>query len=328
MRRSERLLVLVLTRRCDRRCGFCPQAFEESDMAESVLDAALEGLLPRLAAPARVKLFGGEPLLRPDLVARALDLVAARAPGTPVELPTHGGGLAAAAAALAGRDGLEVFVSRPDPRAARLAGVVHNFLIPPGEAPERTARRLLDARRAGFTRFNVLPAYFAAWTPPQLGRLDEAFARLAGIVARLAAAGRPVEIVNLERAGSTPLYNDGLVVDVDGEVYSSNLVLTAAAAPRRGLLRLGRVQEPGRLAARPPSDAARVLEESFPPEVLAATRAADAALTRFCRGLEGAGVRPGTRGCGARPSAGLRSARPAPRGRRRRPCPTARRRSR
>lgn len=283
--RSERLLVLVLTRRCDRKCGHCPQGFEDADMSEGTLDAALDGLVPRLAAPARVKLFGGEPLLRPDLVRRAVERLAALAPGTAVELPTHGRGLPAAAGLLSRHPEVEVFVSRPHPAAARVRGVVHSFLIPPGEAPAMTARRLATARRLGFSRFNVLPAYFVPWTPAQLAGLAEAFAGLRLMLARWSAAGRPAEVVNLARRGATPLYNDGLVVDTDGKVYSSNLILAEAVRPHRRRLLLGDALEPGRLAARPAADASRVLSESFPAAVLASTRAVDAALTAFCRGL-------------------------------------------
>lgn len=283
--RSARLLVLVLTRRCDRNCGYCPQGFDDADMAEGVLDAAIDGLMPRLASPARVKLFGGEPLLRPDLVARALERLASAAPGTKVELPTHGKGLPAVESLLARHPEVEVFVSRPHPWAARLPGVVHNFLIPPGEAPAMTARRLALARRLGYARFNFLPAYFVPWTPAQLKGLGAAFAGLALVLRRWAAAGRPAEVVNLARVGSTPLYNDGIVVDADGEVYNSNLILAEAVRPHRRRLRLGDVLDPGRLAARPSADTAQVLQDSFSPEIMASTRAADAALTAFCRSL-------------------------------------------
>lgn len=254
-------------------------------MAEGTLDAALDGLLPRLAAPARVKLFGGEPLLRPDLVTRAIDRLAALAPGTAVELPTHGGGLSAVAALLSRRPEVEVFVSRPNPLAARLPRAVHNFLIPPGEAAAATARRLALARRLGFSRFNFLPAYFVLWTPAQLKGLAAAFSALRLVLGRWSAAGRPVEVVNLARRGSTPLYNDGLVVDTDGEVYNSNLILAGAVRPHRRRLHLGQVLDPGRLALRPAADAAEVLGDSFSAEVLASTRAADAALTEFCLAL-------------------------------------------
>lgn len=307
--RRERLLVLVLTRRCDRRCAHCPQSFSDLDMEPAVLDAAVRGLRPLLAEPARVKLFGGEPLLRADLAERAVDLLAATAPGTPVELPTNGRNLPGAAGFLARRPEVEVFVSRPLALGGRLRGAVHNFLLPPGESPERTARRFMDARRRGYKRFNFLPAYFTAWTPERLKGLDASFDLLASIVRRLSAAGRPVEVVNLSRQGSTPLYNDGLTVDADGTVYASNLVLAEAVFPRRERLRLGRVEEPGLLRESPPSTPEEVLRDSFPEEVLRATRAADAALTRFCLSLEESPVSPSRTGCGARSGGGTSFAR-------------------
>lgn len=282
--RNEKLLVLVLTRRCERRCGYCPQSFDDADMSEGVLDASLD-LLPRLSGPVRLKLFGGEPLLRPDLVKRALSRAAVLSPGISVELPTHGKGLPAIAALLARMPQVEVFVSRPDPLAARLRGVVHNFLIPPGEAPASTARRLLLARKRGYDRFNFLPAYFVPWTPAQLAGLTRCFSAVRLVLDRWAKAGKPAVVVNLSRVGSTPLYNDGLVVDTDGEVYNSNLILAAAVRPHRGRLRLGRVLEPEGLTARPSADATQVLRDSFPADVLASTRAVDAELTAFCRGL-------------------------------------------
>lgn len=283
--RTESLLVLTLTRRCDRRCGFCPQEFAERDMSEAVLDAALEGLLPRLAAPRRLKLFGGEPLLRPDLAARALERAARLAPEAPVELNTHGGGLAEAEGLLSRHPRLELFVSRPLPEAARVPGAVHNFLLPPDETLPRTIERFLAARAAGFTRFNFLPAYFTAWTPPALALLRARFEALRRLLAVKDSLGRRAEAVNPGRRGSTPLYNDGLVVDVDGEVYSSSLVLTAAVGPRRGDLRLGSVAAPEFLAAEPPASAAGLMAEAFPPPVIASTFAVDAELTGFCRAL-------------------------------------------
>ena len=249
--RTESLLVLTLTRRCDRRCGFCPQDFAERDMSEGVLDAALEGLLPRLAGPRRVKLFGGEPLLRPDLVERALDAAARLAPGAPVELNTHGGGLAAAAAVLARHPEVELFVSRALPEAARHPRAVLNFLLRPEESLPRTVERFLGAREAGFARFNFLPAYFTPWPPGALAGRRARIAALRRLLAALKARGRPAEAVNLGRIGSAPLYNDGLVVDVDGQVFFSCLVFVVVVLLRREAQRQGTVAAPERLAAGP-----------------------------------------------------------------------------
>lgn len=254
-------------------------------MSEAVLDAAIAGLLPRLARPRRVKLFGGEPLLRPDLAARALESIRRLAPGTPVELNTHGGGLAEVRELLARHPEVELFVSRPIHEAGRIPRAVYNFLLTPDESLARTVERFLAARAAGFARFNFLPAYFTVWTPAALAGLRARFEAIRRLLAVLDARGLPAETVNLERFASTPLYNDGLVIDVDGEIYSSSLVLTAAVAPRRELLRLGSVSFPELLAPEPAATAASLLAEAFPPEVTASTLAVDAELTAFCRGL-------------------------------------------
>jgi hypothetical protein len=281
--RGERLLVLVLTRRCDRRCGFCPQRFADADMPAAVLDAAVAELLPRLAGPARVKLFGGEPMLRPDLVARALDAVARAAPSAAIELSTHGGALASGPGPLDGRPNLEVFASRPIPAAGRLPRSALNVLLSPGESPAATAARVARGRAAGFSRFNFLPAYFTLWSPRELAVLRVRFAAARRALEKLAERGRPAEVVNLSRESTTPLCNDGLVVDADGEVYASNLALFEAAAPRRAELRLGRVG--GRLARAPRRTAAAVMADCYPPEVLESTRRVDALLDEFCRDL-------------------------------------------
>jgi hypothetical protein len=257
----------------------------DRDMEESTLDSALTGLLPLLRTPSRVKLFGGEPLLRPDLVTRAVEFLSAKSPRTTIELPTNGRGLPAVAELLARRPKVEVFISTPSAKGASVSGAVHNFLLPPGESAAKTARRLIEARRMGFARFNFLPAYFVPWTPAQLEGLTAAFAALQVVLRKMAAAGRAAEVVNLARRGSTPLYNDGLVVDADGEVYSSNLVLADAVWPHRKRLSLGHVGRPGALAARARSQTSEVLRDSFSDEIMAASLAADAALTAFCRAI-------------------------------------------
>ena len=162
---------------------------------------------------------------------------------------------------------------------------MHNLLIAPA-GPGRGAGGLALARRLGVARFNFRPAYFVRWTPGQLRRLAAVFSALRLVLTRWADAGRPVEVVNLSRHGTTPLYNDSLTVDTDGEVYASNLVLAEAVRPRRSLLRLGRVSGPRALKARPTATSAEVLGGSFPAAVLDDTRRADAALTAFCRALE------------------------------------------
>lgn len=281
-----RRLTLALTRRCNLRCGFCPQAFFERDMPPELLDAALAGLLPAAQAGASVRLFGGEPLLAFPAVRRAVAAVSRLAPGLRVELPTNGILLDERVAALLRRHPeVEVALSRPAARARALPNVVFNVLLAPGEPAQRAVARAGRLALAGYRSLNFLPAYFVRWTAAELGELSRTFSGLATLLWRLKRRGVRVRVVNRERLAAVPLYGDGFCVDVDGSVYASSLALAAAAAPAAAALRLGRVG--GRLRrAPPPETLSRALEACWPADVLEATAAADAALTHFVHALD------------------------------------------
>ncbi|MBI5241268.1 MAG: radical SAM protein [Elusimicrobia bacterium] len=279
-------LTLVLTRRCPARCGFCPQEFKARDMSRQTLRAALRGLGPCLGRGGRIKLFGGEPLLKPGLVRAAGRGAAALGLEASFELSTQGKLMDEAMCRfLAGHPEVEVFFGRPSPWVRRLPGAALNFILPPGQPAEEVLARLRQARGMGFRRFNFLPVYFKAWTPAQLAHLRRAFAGLA----RAARGG--IEVLNLRRAGRVPLYNDGWCVDTDGKVYASNLVLVRDGILRAGRLALGDVRRPRHLKPFPPArELDGLLESCFSPEVLEGTRRADAELTRFVLGLQRSGA--------------------------------------
>lgn len=278
-------LTLVLTRRCNQRCGYCPQDFADSDMSENVLDAALSRFAPRLSPVEPVKLFGGEPLLVPLLVRRAVSWLARALPGQPVELPTNGRALDAEMAEfLRGHPQVQVALSRPTQAARELPNLVVNFLMPPGEPAPAAARRLADWIVFGARRFNVLPAYYVPWTDSQLRELSRALRGVADLLARTRGLGVVTAAVNAGRAGPVPLYNGGLAVDAGGEVYAGNLFLAAAVAPHRADILLGSLAGSKPLREPPPPEAlAALARAAFPPDVLRSTLAVDRLLTEFAR---------------------------------------------
>ena len=284
---SFRALTLILTRRCPSRCGFCPQGFERRDMSAQTLSAALRGLGRRLGRAPRIKLFGGEPLLKPGLVRRAVGLARELGLDAAFELGTRGTLLDERMVRfLSAHPEVEVVFGRPNAWARRLPRTALNFVIAPGERAPRVLGRLRAAIALGLRRFNFLPAYFVPWSGPELVELRRCFTGLARLIRGAAAAGRPLEVKNLSRLGTVPLYNDGWCVDTDGRVYASNLVLARGAAPHAGLLRLGEVRRAGRLRPFPPRSALEaVLRACFSPDALESSRRADDALTEFVHAL-------------------------------------------
>ncbi|MBC8358953.1 MAG: radical SAM protein [Candidatus Aminicenantes bacterium] len=65
-------LQLVITRRCHLRCKYCPIVKKDKDMSEEVLYRAIDFLFTSSKSNLRLDFTGGEPLLRFDLVEKAV----------------------------------------------------------------------------------------------------------------------------------------------------------------------------------------------------------------------------------------------------------------
>lgn len=329
-------MILTVTRACNLRCAYCPTAKDGwPSLTEQDARAAVSLFATRYVdarRPGDVKLFGGEPLLVPQVVRAAIEEASARPEIRRVYLSTNGLGLDAGwLDLLAARPKVILTLSldgRPeDHRGLRraLPGVADSYqhvrdLLPallraprlvvtqtiaPSTAP-RAAENFAHLLELGFRRFNLLPGYYLPWRPAQLDALEAGFSAIGQRIRAEWAAGRPLYLRNLFTWAPTPFFNTGLVVDADRSVHPSNVGLSGQLDGLRGQTRLGSLDEPptpDALAA----GAARVeelLRQALPEGVWASTQAVDAALTRLVRGLYPAWLASKRRGPRAATGAG------------------------
>ena len=309
---APRQLILTVTRACDLRCTYCPTV-KDGFPSLSPDDAvrALRLFADRYAGPngGDVKLFGGEPLLVPEVVDAVFEAAAALPQVRRLYLSTNGRGLDAARLhAIRDLEKAILTISldgRPEDHRRHRRGpesyntvvalrrtlvdmprVVITQTIPPATAVRAATNfdHLLDL---GFRRFNFLPGYFLAWSDVQLGALRTGFARIAERIRGEWAQGRPLYVRNLFTWAPTPFFNEGLIVDSDGTIHPSNVGLAGAFDDLRAETAVGSLDEP------PSSEALSAaaaqtrerLEATTPKRTLAGTRAADAELTRFVHSL-------------------------------------------
>lgn len=71
-RGSFRAFCLILTERCNWRCGYCYQPRGSKSLKIEILDAALTAVSPFLTASPVIQFYGGEPLLAFGLIRRAV----------------------------------------------------------------------------------------------------------------------------------------------------------------------------------------------------------------------------------------------------------------
>jgi hypothetical protein len=306
-------LILTVTRDCNLRCSYCPTV-KEGWPSLTVRDAerALELFVERFGG-GTVKLFGGEPLLVPDVVRAAL----ARAEHLPairsIQLSTNGLGLDDAwLDAIEARPKTILQISmdgRPEdhrrhrrslpsvgdtydhlaklvPRLSRMPRVVITQTIAPATAA-LAAENFAHLVAMGFRRFNFLPGYYLPWTEAQLAALDRSFDAMAGSIEAAWARGERLYVRNLTTLAPTPFFNTGLVVDSDRTIHPSNVGLSGQLAELLHETRCGDLDDPPTIEAleAKQQQVNHLLETTLPDRVWSSTLAADAALTRFCRRL-------------------------------------------
>lgn len=306
-------LILTVTRACNLRCSYCPTAkdgwpsLSEADARRSV------ALFAERYGGGHIKMFGGEPLLVPDVVRAAMDEAADRPEISRIYLSTNGLGLTPEWLQHIARSPKTVLTisldGAPDdhrryrralpgvedayehvlgllPELLATPRVVITQTIPPataGRAGDNFAH-LLDL---GFWRFNLLPGYFIPWKSDQLSALERGFADIEGQIRARWDEGERLYLRNLFTRAPTPFFNTGLVVDADRTIHPSNVGLSGQLDGLRGRTQVGTLDEPPtpeELAARS-AEVNGLLEQTLSARVWDSTLAVDRQLTALCNRL-------------------------------------------
>jgi hypothetical protein len=306
-------LILTVTRACPLCCSYCPTS-RPGGSSLSTGDA-LKALrvFSDVYGGGNVKLFGGEPLSRPETVRAILAEALAMPLVRFVTVSTNGLALddgwidlleanpkAVLAVSLDGRPedhdasrrpspelpDSYAHVSRLLPRLFRLRRLVVTQTVAPTLAAG-VHENFCHLAALGFVRFNILPAYYVPWTDDQLEGLAAGLDRVAGEIRSRWARGEYLHLRNLFARSSTPLFNEGLAVDCDGTIHASNAGLAAGLAGILDHTRVGDLDRPPpvRLLRSRARSTRALLEGLLPADVWRSTVSADRVLTAFCRSI-------------------------------------------
>jgi hypothetical protein len=312
-----RQLILTVTRQCNLRCSYCPTAKDGWPSLTTTDAERAVALFAERYGGGDVKLFGGEPLLVPEVVRAAMDAALAEPRIRRIYLSTNGIHLDAGWLQYLGAHPKAVLTVSMDGRPAdhrRHRRVLSGEAVPDAYdhlvalLPEllRTPRVVVTQTIApataaaacdnfehlsglGFWRFNFLPGYYIPWRDEQLADLETGLSAIAARVVERWRRGQRLYVRNLFTWAPTPFFNTGVVVDADRSIHPSNLGLSSALEELLQHTRCGDLDVPPTPEALDEKAAAvnDLLERALPENVWRSTRAVDALLSAFCRSLYG-----------------------------------------
>ncbi len=308
-------LILTVTRRCNLRCNYCPTAKDGWPSLDETAARRAVSLFADRYGGGDIKLFGGEPLLEPEVVRAVFDAARDEPRIRRVYLSTNGLGLDTGwLDTLRAHEKSVLTISmdgRPDdhrrlrralpgvadsydhvlrlmPQLLQTPRVVVTQTIAPATA-KHAAENFAHLLELGFSRFNFLPGYYLRWRDEQITALRAGFAAIAQRVVERWRRAEFTYVRNLFTWAPTPFFNTGVVVDADGSIHPNNLGLSSALEELLPDTRVGTLDSPPtseQIEAKA-REVNGLLERALPPEVWQSTLSVDRELTRFCHGLYG-----------------------------------------
>lgn len=310
-----RNLILVVTHRCNLKCSYC---FIKKDNRSIELDIALKAISiffhknKDKDAQLYIKFFGGEPLLRFRLIKKIIEQIKSKEIGKYIQfgLTTNG--------TLLNDKIINFFKKFPSveiqisfnrkrlfhfqrttsnkkylPLSAnkKLAGLLElpnigiNLTISPRDV-ECLSDDLYYLFSIGFRKFNFLPVYFKKWTSIEQEILKSELSITSKLIRKLANSDeKNIEIKNVKTLSPTPLFNNGLVVDCNGDVFLNNLILSYHFAHLRKNLKIGNVNDPASINWKSKVDFNEIIKNNLDVKIYNTTLKVDNILTDFVKNL-------------------------------------------
>lgn len=302
-------LILIITHWCNLDCIYCPVLKEKKFMSKEIGRRAVDIFLSESGQEKGIRFFGGEPLLKFNVIKNIITFAKRRAEkykkSVAFDITTNGVPLNDGILSfIQNNPEIELIVSLDGDRESQLINRVSlnrnldsysyiinqkrilklpkltiNIVAAPNQV-NKFFHNFMHIFTLGFRRFNFLPAYFVEWQKEELKLLKKQFYKIAKFI--LKQDGR-VYIKNLDYFSKMPLFNDGLVIDYNGDIFSNNLILSKHFAHLRSKLKMGNIKEYSSYSSiflKPPNINYLIKKENNR-ELLESTQKADQILTDF-----------------------------------------------
>lgn len=305
---------MIITHWCNLDCVYCPVLKEKKSMTKEVAKQAADIFISGYGQEKNIRFFGGEPLLKFNLIKAIVKFAKRKArfykKSITFDITTNGIPLnnkminfiqnnpeIELIISLDG-DRRSHLINRVSPnrnldsysyiinqkRILKLPKLTVNIVAAPNQV-EKFFHNFVHIFSLGFRRFNFLPAYFILWRKEKLKLLRQQFQKISDFILR---QNEYIYIKNFYLLSKAPLFNDGLVIDYNGDIFPNNLILSRHFAHLRNKIIMGNIKghSPRRYLSLKPRDISCLMEREANSALLESTQKADQLLTDFVNVLK------------------------------------------
>jgi len=132
----------------------------------------------------------------------------------------------------------------------------------------------------GFRKFNLLPVYYVFWPEKRLKTLKQELKKI-----RDFSFQRPdIDFANRELIGEVPLFNSGYTLDPEGNLFSSNIILSKQFEKFKNLLFLGNIKD--KIKRIPRVSLREIIGKKLDNKILKSTLKTDGILNDFVNSMK------------------------------------------
>lgn len=229
--------ILVMTRRCNLECAYCPVEKKDKDLSEKKAKEAIDIFLANAKngkKPLKIRFFGGEPFLQWEKIKRIIKYADRKSKKITFDITTNGALLSKEIFKFVSEQvnmeliisfHKDIFLKKIRPcldKTSNNKRVIFNLKVDP-ESVRDLSRNFIFLHNQGINRFNILPAYYVLWKNEEI---DGLAVQLRKILWYIRLKGEKYfYIKNVDVSGEVPLFNSAPTLDVDGKMYFSNIAL-------------------------------------------------------------------------------------------------------
>ncbi|MBL7130727.1 MAG: radical SAM protein [Candidatus Omnitrophica bacterium] len=302
-------LILIITHWCNLDCVYCHVLKEKKSMTKEVAKQAVDIFISEYGKKKNIRFFGGEPLLKFNLIKAIVKFAKRKAKfykkSITFDITTNGIPLNDKMINfIQNNPEIELIISLDGDRRSHLINRVSlnrnldsysyiinqkrilklpkltvNIVAAPNQV-EKLFHNFVHIFSLGFRRFNFLPAYFILWRKEKLRLLKQQFQKIADFILQ---QNGYIYIKNFYLLNKVPLFNDGLVIDYNGDIFPNNLILSRHFIHLRNKIILGNIKEysPHRHLFLKPRDISYLMKREANSALLESTQKVDRLLTDF-----------------------------------------------